>query len=223
MKMPPFLVTGPADRHFIDDHCANCLERLPDDVEALYCSAWCSEVSETVRYLRRVVRDGRIEQPDVQLAVATRNAFLLAGSYRALGRTLPPATRAEVLHRDDGLCQLCGKPGTEIDHIDGSSADPENLQLLCADCHHAKTAENIVPASPEQSALLRALFDTRVVPDEPQLLADDDLRWAGIWSQLKAQRKERTIARLVGAGFSLRMLRTRAGRAQAIAETQRPD
>lgn len=58
-------------------------------------------------------------------------------------------TRAQVLHRDDHLCQPClmlGRvtPATEVDHIipkakDGSD-DFENLQSICTDCHKDKTA-----------------------------------------------------------------------------------
>ena len=84
MRTPPFAITTPQDRYFLDDHCANCLEPLPEDVEALFCSAWCAEIADTVRYQRRVFRDGRIQRPDVQEAIRTRNAFLLIGGYRSL-------------------------------------------------------------------------------------------------------------------------------------------
>ncbi|MEX1078016.1 MAG: HNH endonuclease [Homoserinimonas sp.] len=210
MREPPFLIAVPSDRHFEDDHCANCLEPIPDDAEALFCSAWCSEVAEAVRYQRRVFRDGRIDQPDVREAVAIRNAFILAGGYRSLGRTLKTTTRAEVKTRDGGRCQSCGKPGTEIDHIDGSSAELSNLQLLCSDCHHAKTAENLVPASSEQSALIKALFVSRVAPDKPKLLADDEIEWTKLWRGLKSARKKRFVDRLGDLGVDIGGLRTRA-------------
>jgi 5-methylcytosine-specific restriction endonuclease McrA len=210
MRTPPFLVTVPEDRYFQDDHCANCLEPLPDDEETLFCSAWCAEIASTVRYQRRVFRDGRIEQPDVREAVMIRNAFLLAGGYHSLGRTLTQSTRTEVKVRDGGRCKICGKPGVEIDHIAGSSSDLDNLQLLCTDCHHAKTAQNLRPASPEQSDLLKALFLSRVVPDEPTLLADDDVQWQGAWRGLKTARKKRFVDRLVDLGVDIGGLRTRA-------------
>lgn len=103
-----------------------------------------------------MTRDGRIDDSLVQEAVQVRNAFLLAGGYRALGRTMSIKTRVAVKTRDDGKCRVCGKAGTEIDHIDGSSGQLDNLQLLCANCHHNKTAENLVPASPEQRGQLMA-------------------------------------------------------------------
>ncbi|RUQ85529.1 HNH endonuclease signature motif containing protein [Labedella gwakjiensis] len=105
----------------------------------------------------------------------------------------------------------------EIDHIDGSSADLGNLQLLCADYHHTKTAESLVPASAEQSAL----FMTRVAPDIPRLLADDKVTWQTSWSGLKSSRKARFVDSLKTAGIDLSGLETRA---QMIAarETQVP-
>lgn len=210
MREPPFAVEVPEDRYFKDDHCANCLDPLPEDEETLFCSTWCAEIASTVRYQRRVFRDGRIEQPDVREAVMIRNAFLLAGGYHSLGRTLTQATRTEVKVRDGGRCRICGKPGVEIDHILDSSSDLENLQLLCTDCHHAKTAENLRPASPEQSASLQALFLTRVVPDEPRLLADDDVRWQGAWRGLKSGRKKRFVDRLIDLGVDVGGLKSRA-------------
>lgn len=210
MRVPPFVVTAPSDRFFKDDHCANCLEPLPEDVEALFCSTWCAEITKTVRYWRRVFRDGRIEKPDVHEALRTRNAFLLAGGYRSLGRTLSVSTRAKVRARDSGQCKICGKPGAEIDHIAGNSGDLDNLQLLCADCHRAKTAANLVPASPEHVALLQALFLSRVVPDEPTLLADDEVAWRKLWRGLKSSRKKRFIDRLIDLGLDLGGLKTRA-------------
>ncbi len=203
MRTPPFIVAVPHHRYFQDDHCANCLEPLPEDEETLFCSAWCAEIASTVRYQRRVFRDGRIEQPDVREAVVVRNAFLLAGGYRSLGRILTQATRTEVKVRDGGLCRICGKPGIEIDHIADSSADLDNLQLLCTDCHHAKTAQNLQPARPEQTDLLKALFLNRVVPDEPALLADDDVQWQVAWRGLKSARRKRFVDRLIDLGVDI--------------------
>lgn len=183
-------------RAFLNDHCANCLAPLPEEVERLFCSDWCSETSKHVRYFRRVFRDGRIDQPDVQQAVHTRLAFLPSGGYGALGRTLSPRTRAEVKERDHGLCQACGKPGTEIDHIAGNSGDLSNLQVLCGACHRAKTEKNMVPASEELATLIDALFVDRVFPEIPRLLADDETVWESMWRKLKTERKQRLLHEL---------------------------
>lgn len=53
--------------------------------------------------------------------------------------------REVVIARDGGACQMCGSPGTHVDHIvprrlmDGNVVDSlENLQLLCAPCNLRK-------------------------------------------------------------------------------------
>lgn len=65
--------------------------------------------------------------------------------------------RAEILRRDDGLCQPCLRAGAvtlaaEVDHIVGKAEAKrlgwtreqidahENLQAICGPCHAAKTA-----------------------------------------------------------------------------------
>jgi 5-methylcytosine-specific restriction protein A len=57
--------------------------------------------------------------------------------------------RAEILRRDEGLCQPClavsrVAPGTEVDHripkAQGGTDSPSNLQAICRPCHLAKTA-----------------------------------------------------------------------------------
>lgn len=172
--------------------------------------------------MRRAFRDGRIQDPDVQLAIQTKNAFLLIGGYRSLGRNPTPRIRTEVRERDGGRCQQCGKPGLEVDHIAGSSDDLDNLQLLCLDCHHAKTAENMEPAGPEDREALRGMFETRVVPDEPQLLADDELGWSGIWRGLQSARKERFLHQLRAAGLPVRRNDSHATRVLAYLDATEP-
>ena len=59
--------------------------------------------------------------------------------------------RKVIIARDKGLCQehrRDGKlrTGNNVDHIlskaKGGTDDPSNLELLCADCHKAKTAKD---------------------------------------------------------------------------------
>lgn len=94
--------------------------------------------------------------------------------------------------------QALWEAGVEIDHIDGSSADLSNLQLLCSDCHRTK-AEHLVPTSPEQRALLLALMVSRVIPDEPTLLGDDEVNWETSWRTLKKARRQRLVDGLESA------------------------
>ncbi|WP_213816136.1 HNH endonuclease, partial [Glaciihabitans sp. dw_435] len=103
-----------------------------------------------------------------------------------------------------------GKPGSEIDHIAGSTGELENLQLLCGDCHRAKTSTHLVPASTDQAALLQSLMLNRVAPEAPRLLADDDANWQDAWRGLKAARRRRFIDKLESEGVDLHGLKTRA-------------
>ena len=47
-------------------------------------------------------------------------------------------TRQRIRERDQGICQGCGAPGTDVAHIipwpEGNHADA-NLRLLCASCN----------------------------------------------------------------------------------------
>ncbi|MBF6301181.1 HNH endonuclease [Nocardia amamiensis] len=58
-------------------------------------------------------------------------------------RGVPRAQAEQIRQRDKGICQKCSRPGHEVDHIinvkaDGTD-DDDNLQVLCKDCHDAKT------------------------------------------------------------------------------------
>jgi HNH endonuclease len=201
----------PDGRAFLLDRCVNCLSQLLEETDGLYCSDWCNETAGAVRYLRATYRDGRMDKPEVKEAINISLAFIMAGSYSALERTLSPSVRAAVKERDSGLCQSCGKRGAEIDHISGSSAELSNLQLLCNNCHREKTMENMVPAPEEEKALIAGLFIERVFPDVPKLLADDEKAWKGAWMALKNERRERLRGEIESLGISLQGLKSRAG------------
>lgn len=59
--------------------------------------------------------------------------------YRGVSR----ATAARIRRRDKRTCQLCGKPGWQVDHripvAAGGTDDDTNLRVLCDGCHQAKT------------------------------------------------------------------------------------
>ena len=182
---------------FEPDRCANCFEPLPDDYEHrpwLFCSGLCQDTANTIRYWRKTSRNGKFEaDPDVRYAISIRLAHMLAGGYNSEARRIPLDVRAMVIERDR-VCVKCGGPGEEIDHIDGDSSDPGNLQLLCTTCHHAKTAEHLVPASDEQSDRIFALLVMRVVPEVPAQLCDDETEWATLERRLRGERIVRVKA-----------------------------
>ncbi|WP_399335722.1 HNH endonuclease [Varibaculum cambriense] len=51
--------------------------------------------------------------------------------------------RVEVIQRDHGRCQICGAPGTDVDHIvRGQDHSLSNLRLLCRRCHMRRTGRD---------------------------------------------------------------------------------
>jgi 5-methylcytosine-specific restriction endonuclease McrA len=178
--------------------CVNCDAAMPDDNQGLYCSALCREKAKFVRYARGCLRDGRAHRdPDVVYALRIRMAVILGGGYPPR-RSLPRAVRLAVIQRDQGRCRLCGAPGAEVDHIDGSSPDLTNLRLLCQACHRKVTEEGLVPATVEQAEEARALW-ARVRAVRPHRLCDDEQRWASVWQALLAERREWLESGDVGA------------------------
>lgn len=176
----------------MDDYCANCDATLEMENLTLFCGEFCRQVADFVRYSRGVIRDPRrASDSDVIEAIRVRMAILIGGGYPTGGRHLSPEQRATIIERDGGKCRECGAPANEIDHIAGSSADPSNLQLLCHDCHMTKTKSSFVPASEQQKAWAKELWDTRIYPDAPLRLSDDTERWGKEWRALKKDRADR--------------------------------
>jgi hypothetical protein len=117
--------------------------------QKVYRSDLCNQVARWIRYFQKTNSDGRAQLADVHEALGIQLALIAGGGYSETERQLSPEVRDAVNTRDGGICQSCGAPGTDIDHIDGSSADLSNLQLLCRNCHNVKTQSAMVVA--EQS------------------------------------------------------------------------
>jgi len=170
--------------------CPNCDTGLND--ASLFCSDLCKDEAKFVRYFRACLRDGRYDQLDVQEALRIRLALILGGGYPERARQLRPSVREAVIARDKGKCQKCGKPGSQIDHIRGSSSDLDNLQLLCPECHNEKTTAGFVKISaqthPEEWAKREALL-ARVHARQAARLCDSS-DWDKIWRVLLKSRRE---------------------------------
>lgn len=185
-------VTELQGRLFEPDSCADCFAELPSERRnQLFCSDQCRDRAKLARYWREVRQDGRIEREDVRDALMLRAAFMLSGGYPSSERRITNTTRAAVKERDGGRCVQCGAPGTEIDHVAGSSSDLSNLQLLCTGCHRDKTAASLVPATAESQAILKAFERERVLPTVPVLFCDDNVNWEVLESQLRSERIKR--------------------------------
>lgn len=180
--------------------CANCDITLDVRSEGLFCSELCRQTAAFVRYARRKIQQGQVDDPDIAYALQIQMAHLLGGGYPKPERRLPRATREAVFARDQ-VCVSCGAPGVEIDHIEGSSGDLSNLQLLCTECHRVKTRAMLVTAPPEKQEEADALWAGRVRPLMPTRLCDDTDQWPKAWRSLKARRKEHLLKMLAERGY----------------------
>ena len=76
--------------------------------------------------------------------------------HQKLSRVRWGRLRIATLKEANWRCSVCNAYAREVDHIvplenGGPPYDPENLQVLCRDCHKAKTREeNRNPLTPEQ-------------------------------------------------------------------------
>jgi 5-methylcytosine-specific restriction endonuclease McrA len=56
------------------------------------------------------------------------------------------AKLARTLKRTVRVCQRCGRPGAEVDHVTPRRRDG-GLELLCTECHRLKTSGTTTPTS----------------------------------------------------------------------------
>lgn len=160
--------------------CANCARPVVPNHMRTYCSDLCSQVAGWIRYFQKIRSDGRWHRYDIQEALGVKLAHIAAGGYDNRGRTLPVDVRRAVFERDGGNCRKCGRPGTEIDHISGSSADLSNLQLLCHECHMMKTQSVMVRAEPELIATVHHPIHERALEIEKRQPCDE-VTWNHRW------------------------------------------
>jgi hypothetical protein len=160
-------------------------------VGSLFCSEVCRQRADTVRYARRVNRDGRIADPLVQEALRTKMAFAVTdGGYPRVVRELDAETRKAVITRDGRKCVVCGEPGTEIDHLVDSSAELTNLRLLCHGCHTKKTAENFRPIEAGSGAeVIWSDLMRRIDAAVPLRRCDNEASWPSSWRTIAADRR----------------------------------
>ena|ERR1700694_4260355 len=108
-------------------------------------------------------------------------------------RDLDADTRNTVVERHGGRYVLCGQAGTEIDHIAGNSSELSNPQLLCHECHTAKTQESFRPIEPGgQADKIWSELMARINSPEPLRERDDEATWPSQWRQIAAERRSAT-------------------------------
>lgn len=161
--------------------CPNC--DGPTRNETLFCLELCKQEASFVRYYRARAAEGRLEQADIKSAIEMKLAHIVGGGYPEQAREVPRRIRAAVIDFSKGKCYSCGGPGSEVDHIKGSSSALSNLQYLCRGCHDKKTRAGFKKmrrdTHPEEFATMDRLLE-RGRSKEPLRVCDrpdwDDLR-----------------------------------------------
>jgi endogenous inhibitor of DNA gyrase (YacG/DUF329 family) len=164
-------------RPLLAQPCANCARSVISQTrQRTYCSDLCSQVADWIRYFQRTRVAGRSLDPDISEALSVKLAHIAAGGYDERGRSLTPDIRSAIIRRDNGACRRCGGPGSEIDHIAGSSPNLSNLQLLCHECHMEKTQESMVQAAPNIVATVHEPIRKRAL-ETPNRQPCDSTDW----------------------------------------------
>lgn len=178
--------------------CQNCDAQLTLEQArhgALFCGEKCKQTAKAVRYARATLRDGRYKRdPLVREAVEQKSAHVLGGGYPEKSRSLSDEQREAIFKRDNRRCRLGGAPATEIDHIAGSSSDPENLQALCKPCNMAKARAHFRSATPEEAAEGNAIW-ARIRATQPVRLCDDEKQWNELQKKIAAEQRKRARER----------------------------
>ena len=161
----------------------------------LFCSEPCAEEAKSVRYARRCIRDGRIELPDVRDAIEIRLGMVLSGGYPERERLVSRVIRQAVIARDGGRCQECGQDGTDIDHIEDSNNELENLRLLCRICHNKKTKAGFVEIPPgsehyDEATERQERLLSRINVSVSKRSCDDDKHWCTSYPRLLLERQK---------------------------------
>lgn len=89
----------------------------------------------------------KLQRPRIREAPARLKPATVSATRRTRGGAWM-RTRARILARDCGLCQVCKLAGRvsvarDVDHMrelaDGGADDDANLQAICGPCHDDKT------------------------------------------------------------------------------------
>ena len=148
---------------------------LEQNVGKIVTTQQIREVGQISEYARRI-RELRDEE-GMQIKSSRDRLDLRPNEYvletlerkPAIGRTVSPQLRAQILERNGYTCQLCGAgPGDpdpyrpdrklrlNIDHLvplsQGGTNDPDNLRVLCSACNESRG--NLQTASEDARNLL---------------------------------------------------------------------
>lgn len=192
-----------ANLAFEPGRCVNCGSTEITLNTPLYCSPRCRQSAELVRYVRRHRKNGTDANPDVVEVIRTRMAMVLGGGYPEQQRRVPERIRQLVFKRAGGRCRECGRflvfdqypedPDSvaTMQHVSGSSNDPDNLRAFCRRCNLSHAQSRFVPVEPGSAEAEYAMeLRIRWTSETPLCICDDDTRWNDIWRDLTKEAKE---------------------------------
>ncbi len=156
----------------------------------LFCSEKCQQTAGLIRWWRNILANGKIDDIVIQDTLHMRLVKTVKGGYPRKERHLDPVQRYQIFERDRGLCVKCQQPGKEIDHINGSSADPSNLQLLCRKCHEDKTYADLAKIETLEEKSEARSIEARATSPAPVRVCDDGEIWAKVWRKRMAAIRE---------------------------------
>jgi hypothetical protein len=93
-------------------------------------------------------------------------------------------------------CQHCGEPfdpadrdrQPSIQHLDGSSNDPSNLEAWCFRCNTQDALAKLQPTTDTARLALARAIKARWQAAEPVRACDDPRTWPSLWRQLARER-----------------------------------
>lgn len=174
--------------------CHHCDQPIPVEASmkgSAFCCDRCAEVTRVIRSARVSIESGQYDETTwdgkpsmTRLVTDLKIAFVSFGDgYPKKARHLTKEQKQAIMYRDGGVCQMCGKLATDIDHIKGSSPDPSNLRALCKNCNVTRAIKKLPVLTPEQEAKKAAIWEA-ILADEPQRMAHDENLWKYIWREV---------------------------------------
>lgn len=182
--------------------CLSCDREVPLYLtgDVCFCSAFCQETAAAIRYARGATSHGRRRPWDPLIArtMDDRIAFATGAGFPERRGTLDPAARARLVARDRGTCRRCGRPGTDVAHVDGRSRADTNLELLCRACHEAHAASRLRPIARRRVGAKRGeglheavaeVIATRIRAEPPLRVCDDEETWHLRYRDINGRRR----------------------------------
>ena len=168
--------------------CLNCGKAATQG--KLYCDEMCTDSAHMVRYIRKCISDERIWDLNIQEALGTKLLMIYGGGYPKVQRRITTNVRATVFERDGGRCAVCGAAADQIDHINGSSADLQNLRAICGSCNRDRAFAGARPATEQEIEFMQSInrdLAQRIAAPATYKVCDHP-DWSKLWTKIRGAR-----------------------------------